>query len=52
MKENTRIFGFANGNQTSYKLKFNQTEETVVSTVSDKALFVFLFCYQLNQVSA
>lgn len=43
MKENIKIFGFANGNQTSYKLKFNNIEETVVSTVSGKALFDFLW---------
>ncbi|MBQ8541665.1 MAG: hypothetical protein IJ435_09365 [Clostridia bacterium] len=43
MKENTKIFGFANGNQTSYKLKFDQIEETVVGTTSGKALFDFLW---------
>ena len=43
MKENAKIFGFANGNQTSYKLKFNQIEETVVRTVSGKALFDFIW---------
>ena len=43
MKENTRILGFANGNQTSYKLIFDNIEETVVSTVAGKALFDFLW---------
>ena len=43
MKENTKILGFANGNQTSYKLKFFNIEEIIVSTVSGKALFDFLW---------
>lgn len=43
MKEKVNVLGFANGNQTSYKIKFNQLEETVVSTVSGKSLFDFLW---------
>lgn len=43
MKDNSRILGFANGNQTSYKLIFDNIEETVVSTVAGKALFDFLW---------
>ena len=43
MKGNIKIFGYSKDNRTYYKLKFDQIEETVVSSVSGKAVFDFLW---------
>ena len=43
MKDNIKIFGYSKDNRTYYKLKFDQIEETVVSSVSGKAVFDFLW---------
>lgn len=43
MKHNIKIFGYSKDNRTYYKLKFDQIEETVVSSVSGKAVFDFLW---------
>lgn len=43
MKDNIKIFGYSKDNRTYCKLKFNQIEETVVSSVSGKAVFDFLW---------
>ena len=43
MKDNIKIFGYSKDNRTYYKLKFDQIEETTVSSVSGKAVFDFLW---------
>ena len=43
MKDNIKIFGYSKDNRTYYKLKFDQIEETVVNSVSGKAVFDFLW---------
>ena len=43
MKDHIKIFGYSKDNRTYYKLKFDQIEETVVSSVSGKAVFDFLW---------
>ena len=43
MKDNIKVFGYSKDNRTYYKLKFDQIEETTVSSVSGKAVFDFLW---------
>ena len=43
MQDTAKIFGYTENNKTSYKLKFNQIENTTVSSVCGKSVFDFLW---------